>query len=280
MYIGLDIGGTKLLVAAADSDGTIVRRVQRPTPHALDEGLALLHTLIGEVAAGQPITAIGAAAGGPLDWRTGIVSPLHQPTWQAVPLKALFEAAYRCPFAVDVDTNVAALGEYRFGGVQPESLLYLTLSTGMGGGLIIGGNIFRGAGGAHPEVGHQSVPLRVAHRERVRCACGGDDCLEALVSGRGIERLYLKPASQLDSAEWADVAYHLGQGLRNMAAFYAPEVIVLGGGVALGGGETLIAAATAVMRERLNLVPAPLVRLSSLGYDTALKGAIALAMQL
>lgn len=278
VLVGLDIGGTKLLVAAADRSGAIVRRAQRPTPLALDAGLAALHALIAEVRGDDEIVAIGAAAGGPLDYERGVVSPLHQPEWRDVPLKQLFERAYGCPFAVDVDTNVAALGEYRWGGEPVERLLYLTLSTGMGGGLVVDGQIYRGARGEHPEVGHQAIPFRCAHPERVRCECGLDDCLEALISGNAIRRIYGKPAEQLAPEEWAEVSYNLGQGLRNMATFYAPDVIAVGGGMAVGGGAALIDAAARHMADHLRLVQPPKVRLSALGYDTALYGTIALAL--
>src|SRR6185295_2131116 len=90
-------------------------------------------------------------------------------------------------------------------------------------------------------------------------------------------RIYGKPAEQLDDQEWAEVAYNLGQGLRNLATIYLPDLIVLGGGVAVGGGARLMSAARRVMAERLKLVPVPEVRLSRLGYDTALLGAIAIA---
>jgi predicted NBD/HSP70 family sugar kinase len=276
-YIGLDIGGTKLMVAAGDGAGQIFRRVRAPTPLALDEGLALLHQLIAEVAGAEPVAGIGAAIGGPLDAQSGVVSPLHQPEWRDVPLKAIMERRWGCPFWVDVDTNIAAVGEYVVAGVTVPRFLYLTLSTGMGGGFLIDGQVYRGKDGAHPEVGHQAIPFRCAHPERVACECGAPDCLEALISGNAIRRIYARPAEDLDAAEWAEVAYNLGQGLRNLAAIYAPDLIVLGGGVAVGGGEPFLAAAREVMVEHLRLVPAPEVRLSGLGYDTALLGALAIA---
>ena len=277
IYIGLDVGGTKLMVAAADADGQILRRTRAPTPAGLEEGLALLHEMIAEVAGGQPVAGIGAAIGGPLDARAGVVSPLHQPAWRGVPLKAIMERRWGCPFWVDVDTNVAAVGEYVVDRLTTSRFLYLTISTGMGGGFLLDGRIYRGAGGAHPEAGHQAVPFRCMHPERVACECGAPDCLEALISGNAIRRIYGRPAEQLDDAEWEEVAYNLGLGLRNLAAIYAPELIVLGGGVAVGGGARLLDTASRVMRERLYLVPAPEVRLSGLGYDTALLGAVAVA---
>jgi predicted NBD/HSP70 family sugar kinase len=220
---------------------------------------------------------IGAAIGGPLDWEQGIVSPLHQPDWRNVPLKAIMEEKWNCPFHVDVDTNVAALGEYHWGGNEAGRFLYLTLSTGMGGGFLIDGKIYRGQGGTHPEVGHQSIHFLCSNPAAVRCECGAADCLEALVSGNGIRRIYGKSAESLDPDDWEEVAYNFGQGLRNMATFYAPHVICIGGGVALGGGENFIRTATKVMEEGLKLVPVPQVELSRLGYDTALRGAIAIA---
>ena len=277
IYIGLDIGGTKLMVAAADQDGQILRRTRAPTPAGLDEGLDLLHQMIAEVAAGQPVAGIGAAIGGPLDARAGVVSPLHQPAWRGVPLKAIMERRWGCPFWVDVDTNVAAVGEYVVDRLTTSRFLYLTISTGMGGGFLLDGRIYRGVGGAHPEAGHQAVPFRCMHPERVECECGAPDCLEALICGNAIRRIYGKPAEQLNDAEWDEIAYNLGQGLRNLAAICAPELIVLGGGVAVGGGARLLDTASRVMRERLYLVPAPEVRLSGLGYDTALLGAVAVA---
>jgi len=277
IYIGLDIGGTKLMVAAADGAGSLLRRTRGPTPLDLEQGLDALHQMIVEVAQGEPVAAIGAAIGGPLDAEQGVVSPLHQPQWRAVPLKAIMERRWGCPFFVDVDTNVAALGEYALGGVGAGRLLYLTLSTGMGGGFVVDGAIYRGAQGGHPEVGHQSVHFRCAHPERVACACGAPDCLEALVSGNGIRRIYGRPAEELAAEEWDEIAYNLGQGLRNLATIYLPDTIVLGGGVALGGGERLIAAAREVMTSHLRLVPAPELRLSQLGYDTALLGSVVLA---
>jgi predicted NBD/HSP70 family sugar kinase len=279
IYLGLDIGGTKFLAAAADGSGTILRQCRRDTPAGLAEGLALLDEMIGEVAAGEPIRAIGAAAGGPLDWRSGVVSPLHQPEWRNVPLKAHLGQAWGCPAYVDVDTNVAALGEYYVGGETADRFLYITVSTGVGGGFLVGGQVYRGARGEHPEIGHQSIPYRCTHPERIQCECGVSDCLEGIVSGNAIRRIYGRPAEELDDAEWAEVAYNLGQGLRNLAAIYLPEVIVLGGGMAIGGGEKLLERARQVMAEHLRIVPVPEVRLSRLGAETALRGALVVALR-
>jgi predicted NBD/HSP70 family sugar kinase len=278
VYLALDIGGTKTAAASADACLKIQRRLREPTPPGLAEGLEMLHRMIAELSGGRKVEAIAASAGGPLDWRSGVVSPLHQAAWRDVPLRAIMEERWGCPFFVDVDTNLAALGEYRAVAGQVGSLLYLTLSTGMGGGWIVDGRIYRGMGGSHPEVGHQAVPFRCAHPERVVCACGAPGCLEALVSGRGIARIYGHPAERLSEPEWAEVGYNLGQGLRNLATILMPDEIVLGGGVAIGGGDRLLAAATSAMRTGWRLIPAmPTVRLSVLGEDAPLLGALAIA---
>lgn len=279
ILIGLDIGGTKIMAAAANEGGEILRRLRADTPLDLQEGLSLLKKLAARLRENNRIIAIGAAIGGPLEHKSGVVSPLHQPQWRKVPLKNIMETQFRCHFVVDVDTNVAALGEYKFGKETASRLLYLTLSTGMGGGFLIDGKIYRGAGGVHQEAGHQSIHFRCARPERVLCECGARDCLEALVSGNGIRRIYGKPAEKLTEEEWEEVGYNLGQGLRNLATLYAPEVIVLGGGVAVGAGEKLLRPARETLHAHLKIVPAPQVRLSRLGYDSALLGAIALAME-
>ncbi len=278
LFVGLDIGGTKLLVASADAQGVIHRRVQADTPASLPAGLARLHKMIAAVGDAQPIRAIGVAVGGPLDWRAGVVSPLHQPEWRDVPLRSILEERWGCPCRLDVDTNVAALGERHFGGEAAARLLYLTLSTGMGGGFLVDGQLYRGAGGEHPEVAHMAIRYRCSQPDGIACECGLPDCLEALVSGNGIRRIYGRPAEELDEAAWGEVAYNLGQGLRNLAVIYAPNVIVLGGGLAVGRGQPLVDASAAVMRAHLRLVAPPDVRLSRLGYDTALYGALAAAI--
>ncbi len=277
IYIGLDIGGTKLMVASADQAGNVLRQVRAETSDRLETDLNTLNDMISTVRGGDHIAGMAAAIGGPLDWKSGIVSPLHQPAWRNVPLKQRMQERWHCPFTVDVDTNVAAYGEYHLSRLTAHKLVYLTISTGMGGALIIDGKLDRGIKGAHPEVGHQSIHYRCAYPERMQCECGLPDCLESLISGNGIRRIYQKPAEALLPQEWDEVAFNLGQGLRNIASLYAPDMIRIGGGVAVGGGEPFIHTAEQVMRDHLRLVPPPEVRLSSLGYAAPLLGALHLA---
>jgi len=279
VFVGLDIGGTKFIAASADENGRIIKRERAPTPLPLDKGLALLDEMIAAVTEGAPIAGMGAAAGGPLNWETGVVSPLHQPEWRNIPLKEIMEAKYHCRFDVDVDTNLAALAEHRHAEGKASKLLYLTVSTGMGGGFVVDGEIYRGMNGEHPEVGHQSVPYRLSEGRTVACPCGSNGCLEALVSGSGIRRLYRKPPEELASNEWEEVAWNLGQGLRNLAVIYLPDAIVLGGGVVFGARDTLLNPAIEVMRDHLKIVPHPRVYASDLGQNNVLGGAILLALR-
>lgn len=277
IVLAFDIGGTHSRAAATTPTGFVLRRAQAPTPAGLAEGLAMLWDLGRAVVADDTVTSIGVSIGGPLDWRTGIVSPLHQPAWRGVPLRAILADRFGCPNFIDVDTNIAAAAEYLADGRRPGRLLYLTLSTGMGGGFVVDGRIYRGTEDAHPEIAHQAIAYRCRHPERVVCECGAVGCLEALISGNGIRRIYGVPAEALDGDAWDEVAFNLGQGLRNLTVILAPDVIVLGGSVALGGAARLLDGATTVMREHLRIVPPPDVRLSTLGADSPLLGAIAVA---
>ena len=278
VYIALDMGGTKLLAAAVDSDRTILARERASTPRSLDEGLSLLKQMVRSVAGGSAIHAIGVSAGGPLDHERGVLSSLHFPEWRDVPFKEIMETEFGSPLRVEVDTNAAVLAEYHFGGHRCDRLLYVTLSTGVGGGLMIDGQLYRGQNGSHPEVGHHAAPYRLPIPGPVICPCGATDCLEAVISGNAVRKIYGRPAEELRSEEWDEVSYNLGQGLRNLAAIYAPELIVLGGGMALGGGARLLEVASAVVRDNLKIVPQPRIEFSKLGYDTALWGGVALAM--
>ncbi len=275
VYIGVDIGGTKLMVTAIDECGEQKSVLKAPTPEECEAGIQQINQMIEQVAQEQKILGIGAAIGGPLDPLTGVVSPVHQPAWRNFPLKQVMEDRWQCPFHVDVDTNVAALGEYHLGGYDESKFLYMTLSTGVGAGFLIDGQIYRGL--SHPEVGHQAINHRVTGPGKVSCDCGLEDCLEGIVSGTGIRRIYQQPAEQLKPSQWLEVGYNLGLGLRNIAAILSPQIIVLGGGVSIGGGQMLVSQASQVMQEHLKLVTPPILQLSKHGYNTALIGACYIA---
>src|SRR5581483_7625633 len=120
----------------AEADGTLLKSLRAPAPREVGEGLQLLRSMALDCAGGLPIRSMGASVGGPLDRASGVVSPLHQPGWRNVPLKSFIEREFGCPLTLDVDTNVAALGEWRARGGPAGRLLYLTVSTGVGGGFV------------------------------------------------------------------------------------------------------------------------------------------------
>lgn len=279
-YIGVDLGGTKTIVASADKNGNILKKEASKTPVDLEKGLEMLENMISSVAVGR-IESVGCACGGPLDWKKGVVSPVHMPNWRSVHLGDFIKDRFSCDFYVDVDTNIAALGEYYFGKASGyKKFIYLTLSTGMGGAFLIDGRIYRGKDDGHPEIGHQAInhSLKRAITEPF-CDCGSIDCLEGLVSGTAIKRLYGIPAEHIEDKNIIEeIAYNLGQGLRNIVALHAPDAIFLGGGVACGFGERLLGPARKIMDDHVKIVPKPLVSLSSLGYESALRGSIAVAI--
>src|SRR4051812_8587292 len=132
IVIACDIGGTKLLLAAATTSGEILRRIGAPTPPALNDGLTYLRSAIGQLAGSDDIAGVGASLGGPLNAETGVASPLHQPEWRDVPIAAHLQMWTGAPCRIAVDTDAAALAEYRRGGHSVRRLLYVTVSTGIG----------------------------------------------------------------------------------------------------------------------------------------------------
>jgi len=277
LVIGADIGGTKTLVIASTAEGKERGRVHFPTPSSPEEGLQCLFAAIEELTAGAPPAAVGISIGGPIDRLRGTVSPLHQPAWRDLPLQHLVQERFGCPCRIEVDTDAAALAEWYFGGVRESPLVYLTFSTGIGGALLLEGRLYRGAGGAHPEPGHQVVPNELTE-EPVRCRCGALNCLEALISGQALQQHFGCKPSELPEELWWRIGRILGHGLRNLATLYAPRRIVLGGGIAVAQAAHLLPTARAVLQEQLRLVPQPEVSVSVLGYDTAAWGAVAVAL--
>ena len=193
--IGVDIGGTQIRAAVLQG-ARLLSRVstltgENPVPHsvipriftaiqqALDEAQVTLDSIAG----------IGVATPGPLDNRTGIIySPPNLPAWEHVPLRDIFQQhyqPYQFPIYVENDANAAALGEYLFGaGRGCRDMVYLTVSTGIGGGVIIDGKLIEGASGTAAELGHMSIDWKGE-----RCNCGNVGCLEYYASGTAIARM-------------------------------------------------------------------------------------------
>lgn len=191
LTVGIDLQDTQIR-AAVLRGAQICARTSRlpgdqPTPaEFLPHLYATVEQAIEQAQiALQDISAIGVAAPGPLNNRTGILyAPPNLLSWQTVPLKDLLQEHYRLPVFVENDANAAALGEYRFGAGQGcEHMVYLAVSSGIGGGVIANGRLLDGMNGAAAELGHITIDW-----QGERCACGNIGCLEILASGRAIAR--------------------------------------------------------------------------------------------
>ena len=191
LVIGVDLGGTQIRAAVLQGARVRARAAiltgQDATPErvlpriyaTMQEALNLADVTLEE------ITGIGVAAPGPLDNRAGILySPPNLPAWNAVPLREILSQQFHCPVFVENDANAAALGEFLFGAGQgSRDMVYITVSTGIGGGVIANGQILEGVNGTAAELGHITIDWRGE-----RCSCGSIGCLEALASGTAIAR--------------------------------------------------------------------------------------------
>lgn len=309
LLLALDFGGTKLSAGIAERGETVWRELKRapskPKATAEDD-LALISSLADELLAGDRAAAVGVSFGGPVDASRGVVRLSdHVSGWENYTLKHWLEERFSAPASIDNDANTAALGEYVYGaGRGCHSLLYVTVSTGVGGGWILDGHVWRGFDGMAGEIGHT-----VADPNGPWCFCGKRGCVERLASGpylaayarellaeqpeRGrllreqveghVENLSAQQVSAAaaagDDVAWAALeraAWALGLGLGNAVNFVNPQRIVLGGGVTKSGLRYWAkveeaARATARAQATLDLVPA------ALGDDAPLWGAVALA---
>lgn len=271
--LALDIGGTKLAAGVVSRDGTV--RSLRIEPSRVEQGpdeMIARHLELGRAAVADSglgwgdIGAVGIACGGPLDPRSGIIqSPPSLPGWDDVPLVAIVSAALDRPTVVDNDATAGALAEWSYGVGRDrdvQHLIYLTISTGIGGGLVLDGRVYRGAAWNAGELGH----LTVDYRGRP-CGCGRLGCLEAYASGTNIaararEALVAAPeepsslrglatitardiAAEALSGDplagriWDETTEILGSAVANIFDIFNPELIVLGGGVTRAGAQLL-----------------------------------------
>src|SRR3954470_16533871 len=186
--LGLDIGGTKIAVGVVDDQGAVLSYLRAPSnpEQGPDESLRRLfelgHQAVAE--AGVDIHAVGIGCGGPLDAERGVlIAPPHLPGWRNVPVNALARRVFRRPITLENDATAAAAAEHRWGaGSAVRNMVYLTISTGVGGGVVIDGSLYRGSMGNGGELGHVT---RDWHGRPCR-GCGRRGCLEAYVSGTSI----------------------------------------------------------------------------------------------
>ena len=282
--IGVDLGGTKLLAGALAADGSVLAQERR-----LIGGLSLDELLDVTVEAVGALGVSGDAAGfgipSLIDRRSGIsVRCVHLPL-DGVPFGALMADRLGIPVIVDNDANCAVVAETSVGAARGCSyVVLLTLGTGIGGGLVLDGELYRGAIGAGGELGHVPVDL-----DGPPCfgGCPGRGCLEALCSGTAIERDAGMPAEEVARRAYAgesasvtllhEVGTRLGAGLAGLAMTFNPEVIVIGGGV-MGAGDLLLQPAREELARRA-LAPAcdvPVVA-AALGPEAGMIGAALLA---
>ena len=276
--LAIDVGGTKFSVAVFDGK----RMVERES-HATDrEGgrdwmLPRMEAVIKTLGARHRFDCCGIGFGGPVDFeRQRVVLSTHAPGWSDFDLPGCLADLLGFVPVMDNDANAGALGEALYGagrGCRP--LFYLTLSTGIGGGLVANDTVYRGADSYAGEIGHLTI-----RPQGPECLCGSRGCLERMCGGLWLERDHGRPASELlrDPAFVERYVVDLALGLKSAIMLLNPARIVIGGGIGKAGDRLfgplraeLARQITAWSRARIDVVPA------ELGDDSVLWGAMALA---
>ena len=259
--LALDIGGTKLAAGVVDERGRTHSFLVEPsrTELGVDTVLSDLFELGRDAVADSGVSwtdigAVGIGCGGPLDAQRGILlAPPHLTGWHDVPVRALAEREFERPATLENDATAAAAAEHRYGaGVGTRNMVYLTISTGVGGGAVIDGRLYHGATGNGGELGHVTIDW---HGRRCR-GCGRRGCLEAYVSGTSIsERAQEAGMGPVTAAEvaaaalagdalavgvWDETVEALACGLVSIVDLFEPELVVLGGGVTRSGDQLLV----------------------------------------
>jgi glucokinase len=273
MFGAIDIGGTKLLVAVAGDDLRPGPAVRRDTPDS--DPLGTLATMLDEARGGAALRAVAVATPGPFDRERGAtLEPPNVPdAWLHLPIAEDLGARFGCPVVVENDANCAALAETLYGAAAGlQHVLYYTVSTGIGCGVVHGGRLV--VGRQDTEGGHQVLwPSWLG--DAPLCGCGGNGCLEGLASGSAIERRFGVRGEHLDDqAAWDDVGRWLGLAVVNATALHDPDAVVFGGGVCAAWDRFRPAMAATVERH-LRLQRPPQVMRAALGDDRNLWGALA-----
>ncbi len=308
--LAIDIGGTKTMAAIIDETGHIGARKRIETPAKLgpSTNIAAIKSACRQVLelSGRKPDIIGIGCGGPMDRKTGVLHDVpNLPGWKGLFLTQIFTDEFGAPGYLDHDATVAAMGEMMFGaGRGIDDFVYFTISTGIGGGIIADGKIYRGCGDNAGEFGHMKVS-----DDGPECPCGDRGCLESFSSGTSIAREARKALSdnrnsliwdwiksedevtakmvadaardgdELAKTVWETAMYHLGLGVTNVINCLNPRCVILGGGVT-HAGEMLFSPVREVVSER---AMAPLAKDVSIvpaqnGEDTGTLGAAALAI--
>ena len=278
--LAIDIGGTKFSIAAFQ-DGRLIRRESRSTDKqgGRDWMLAQLAAMTRAWRADLTFDNCGVGFGGPVDFAAQRVAlSTHVGGWRDFPLTAHLENELGIPVIMDNDANVGAVGEATHGAGQgADPLFYMTLSTGIGGGIYFAGNVWRGADSYAGEIGHLTI-----RPDGPQCLCGAQGCFERMCSGMWLERDHGRTAKDLlrDPEFVRCYVVDLALGLKTCIMLLNPARIVIGGGIAKAG-EPLFAPLRVELRRqitgwsaaRIEVVPA------ALGDDSVLYGALVLAQQ-
>jgi len=296
MIGAVDIGGTKIAVGIVDDKGKVLARAQTPTDgNSYAKGLEAIARMLRETStqAGARVTGIGIGATGPVDPIRGEFGDVDfLPGWRNKNLVGDLEQSFSVRAAMENDGDAAALGEAGWGaGRSHTRLIYVTVGTGIGGGIILDGKLYRGVDGSHPEIGHQ-----VLDASGPKCSCGFRGCWESLAAGPAMVAWLDRhaPAGHFDrqgitakricelALEGDELAghaveheaYYLGLGLANLISLFTPDAIVLGGSV-MRSAPLFMERIHEVIRGGCRFVPAEKTELmlASLGDDTNLIGA-------
>jgi len=270
MFIGIDIGGTHIRIASGQK-GKIDQRLDFPTKE-FQASIQEIKKAVESLATDENVEGIGVGVPGPLETKTGkLAAPPHMVGWQNVFLAEILSKLLNKPVRVAHDASVAALGEYVYGaGKGKNPLLYVTVSTGIGIGLIVHGKIYSGV--FNPEAGHQILGLT-----GTKCACGQEADLEVFSSGDGLKIITGKHPVEVEGTEiWDRAMEWLGVGFANLILHYSPEILVVGGGMTKHQKQFFPLVEASLKKHLHQLPPVPLIP-AGLGQNSGLIGALTLA---
>lgn len=285
---GVELGGTKA-IALLWQDGAVIDELRVPTRDP-DATLADLLARLRRWWDDARFDALGIASFGPVTLDPGAedygcIRRTPKPGWSGAAVLPRFRPHFACPMAIDTDVNAAALAEYRWGhGQGADSLVYLTIGTGVGGGVLIGGRPVHGR--LHPELGH--LLLRRSPGDTFGGHCPFHrDCVEGLLSGPALHARFGVPASTVPASDprWDAVAHDLAQLLAVLVHGLAPERILIGGGVGMNAPWLIQRAPRLVLDQLGGYYPeldvaalAEMIRLALLGDTAGPLGAIAVGL--
>ncbi len=272
-YIVFDIGGTKSRVGVSDDLETFIGHVSFKTPKSAADGVKKLLDEAEKIAPKAKIQGIAGGIRGQLnEQKTGIDNDSVLTSWAGKDIKSLFQKVHKVPTFIENDTAIAGVGEAVYGaGKGLEIVAYHTVSTGVGGAKIEGGEIDHAAIGFEP--GHQILDIdRTILGEEV------SPTLENLVSGTAVEERFGMKAYEIPQSDilWDELAGYLAQGLRNTILYWSPDAIILGGSMIIGNPKIKIDAIRKATVDALDgFVEAPLITTAKLGDEAGLYGGMA-----